>query len=105
MAKGRKYSESFKQSMIEWLKANEDASYDQSKAHASSLGQETYSKNIHGDLRREAKGPAEAQKERVMNLKTGRFYEKLESAKGGDRIAVYSLKSRGRIQVSIVEEK
>ena len=40
-----------------------------------------------------------------MNLKTGRFYEKLESAKGGDRIAVYSLKSRGRIQVSIVEEK
>jgi hypothetical protein len=91
--------------MIEFYKTNKEASHPQAQEHAKTLGYDTFSKNKHAELRREAKGPAEALKERVMNLRTGTFYEKLESAKGGDRVAIYELKRRGRIQVNIVDEE
>jgi hypothetical protein len=39
-----------------------------------------------------------------MDLKTGRFFQKLDNAKGGARVAIYELKRRGRIQVSVIED-
>jgi len=102
--KGKKYSLEFKQGMIEFYKGKPEATVEQAQEHAKTLGSDI-SKNLHANLRREAKAPAEALKERVMNLKTGRFYEKLESAKGGERVAIYELKRRGRIEVRIVEEQ
>ncbi len=103
MEKRIRYTPEFNQLMIEFLKAHPEATFDQGKAQAKSLDYETISKNKFNDLRREARGPAEAPKEVVMAYKTGRLI-KLESAKTGDRVAIYSLKRLGRIQVSIVEE-
>jgi hypothetical protein len=104
MAKRIKYTPEFNQGMIDFYKTNKEASLAQAQEQAKTLKYDTISKNKHDELRREARGPADAPKERVMNLKTGRFYEKLESAKGGDRVAIYELQRRGRIQVKIVDE-
>jgi len=80
MAKRIRYTPEFKQQVVEFYKANPEASHEESQARAKELGYETYSKNMHGDLRRDARGPAEAPKECVMDLKTGRL-KKLASAK------------------------
>ena len=104
MATRIRYTPEFNNKMIEFYKANKDASFEQAKEHAKTLGYDTISKNKHNDLRRDARGPAEAPKECVMDLKTGRIFKKLESAKAGDRVAIYELKRHGRIQVSFVEE-
>jgi len=90
--------------MIEFLKAHPEATFDQGKAQAKSLDYETISKNKFNDLRREARGPAEVPKEYVVALKTGRLLKNLQSARGGELVAIYELKRRGRIQVSILEE-
>ncbi len=105
MPKRIKYTPEFRQAMIAFYKANPEADHDKAKERAKELGYDTFSKNMHDILRREARGPAEAPKESYMDLKTGRFFKKLESAKGGDRIAIYDLKKRARIKVSIVDEE
>jgi hypothetical protein len=103
--KGKKYNLDFKQGMIEFYKGKPEATVEQAQEHAKTLNYDTISKNMHNELRREAKGPAEAPKEAVMDLKTGRFFQKLDNAKGGARVAIYELKRRGRIEVRIVEEQ
>jgi len=90
--------------MLEYYKASPEADLDQAQVRAKELGYDTFSKNMHDNLRKEAKGPAEAVKEIYVNMKTGSRYKNLDSAKGGDRVAIYELKRRGRIQVQIVDE-
>ena len=99
-----RYTPEFNRGMIEFYKTNAEASFLQAQAHAKTLGFDAISKNKHNDLRREARGPAEAVKEIYVNTETGSRYKNLDSAKGGDRVAVYSLKRLGRVQVSIVDE-
>jgi hypothetical protein len=90
--------------MIEFLKPNLEARFEQAKEYAKTLGIDQLSKNKFADLRRQARGPAEAVKEIYLNMETGSRYKNLDSAKGGDRIAIYELKRRARIQVTIVDE-
>jgi hypothetical protein len=101
--KGKKYSDDFKKRMIEFYRGNQEVDLNKAQEHAKTLGSETFSRNMHNQLRGEARGPAEALKEVVIGLSAGRLI-KLESAKAGDRVAIYSLKRLGRVQVQIVDE-
>jgi len=101
--KGKKYSSDFKQRMIQYYQANKEVDFNKAQEHSKTLGYDTISRNMHNELRREARGPAEAPKECVMYEKTGRIVKNLDSAKVGDRVAIYELVRRGRIQLSIVE--
>jgi hypothetical protein len=105
MATRVRYSLEFNQKTVEFLKTNKEASFEQVKEYVKTLGFDTISKNKFNDLRRDARGPAEAPKEYVVDLKTGRLLKNLQSARGGELVAIYELKRRGRIQVSIVDEK
>jgi hypothetical protein len=99
-----RYSLEVNQKMIDFLKANLEARFEQAKEYAKTLGIDQLSKNKFADLRRQARGPGEAVKEIYLNMETGSRYKNLDSAKGGDRIAIYELKRRARIQVTIVDE-
>jgi hypothetical protein len=107
MAERITYSADFKKKMIEFYKDNPEAKHKQAEEHAKGLGlgYETISKNMHTQLRKEARGPVEVAKEIYVKEKTGSLYKKLESGKDGDRVAIYELKRRGRIQVRLIEEK
>ena len=105
MAQRIRYSREFNTQMDGYYKGNTEATFEQAKEHARTLGYDNLSKNKHNDLRREARGPAEVPKEYVVAVKTGRPLKNLQSARGGELVAIYELTRRGRIQVSIVDEK
>ncbi len=104
MAKRIRYSPEFKTQLIQYYKENPEATYEDAQKRAQELGYPKYSKSMHDDLQRKAAGPIEVPKQCVMDLKTG-IFKKLESAKGGDRVAIYELKRRARIEVNIIDEQ
>jgi len=98
MAKRIRYTPEFKQAMIEFYKENPEASHEEAQKRAKELGSEKLSKSMHDDLLRKATGPIEVPKQCVMDLKTG-IFKRLESVKAGDRVAIYELKRRARIEM------
>jgi hypothetical protein len=105
MAKKRtSYSDDLKQQMIEFYKDNPEADHPEAQKHAKELGQETFSKGMHDQLLRRATGPVKVPKQVAMDLKTGDL-KRLESISAGDRVAIYELKKRARIEMIDEEEE
>ena len=105
MAKKRiSYSDEFKQQMLEFYKENPEAELEQAQERAKELKVEKLSKSMHDQLLRMATGPVKPPKQVAMDLKTG-IFKRLESISAGDRVAIYEVKKRVRMEMIDEEEE
>jgi hypothetical protein len=98
MAKRIRFSPQFKEQLIAFYKENPEASHEEAQKRAKELGYEKFSKSMHDELQRRAAGDFVVPAQCVMDLKTG-IFKRLESVTAGDRVAIFELKRRARIEM------